>query len=77
MLYMRCVSCGTLLGGKVIEFEKGKEKFCKNPNLTTEEKDIELTKLIHSLKLKRYCCKGRMMSYKDIVQYIIPVPNNE
>ena len=74
---MKCPTCGTFLGQKVIEYEKGKNNICDNPKLATEEKDIELTKLINSLKLKRYCCKGRMMTYKDTVQFIIPVSSSE
>ena len=73
MLYMICPTCGTFLAQKEIEYEKGKIEICKNPNLLTEEREIELTKLLLSLKLKRYCCKMRMMSYKDLVE-IITVP---
>jgi DNA-directed RNA polymerase subunit N (RpoN/RPB10) len=61
----------------VLEYEKGKDEICKNPNLSTEEKEKELTKLLLSLKLRRYCCKMRMMSYKDIVQFIQAVPSEE
>ena len=77
MLYMICPTCGTFLGQKVLEYEKGKDEICKNPNLSTEEKEKELTKLLLSLKLRRYCCKMRMMSYKDIVQFIQAVPSEE
>lgn len=77
MLYMVCPTCNTFLGSKVLEYEKGKEDICKNPKLSTEEKEAEMTKLLLSLKLKRYCCKMRMMSYKDVVQFIIPAPIEE
>lgn len=73
---MKCPTCGTFLGQKVVEYEKNKDVICNNPNLSTEEKDIELTKLINNLKLKRYCCKSRMMTFKDIVQFIVAVPTN-
>jgi DNA-directed RNA polymerase subunit N (RpoN/RPB10) len=74
MLYMICPTCGYFLGQKVLEYEKGKDNICKNPSLLSEEKEQELTKLLLSLKLRRYCCKMRMMSYKDIVHDIIAVP---
>ena len=77
MLYMSCPTCNKFLGQKVIEYEKGKDNICKNPNLSAEDKEIELTKLLLSLKLRRYCCKMRMMSYKDIVQFINQVPDEE
>ena len=77
MLYMVCPTCNTFLGSKVLEYEKGKEDICKNPKLSSEERETEMTKLLLSLKLKRYCCKMRMMSYKDVVQFIIPAPIEE
>jgi DNA-directed RNA polymerase subunit N (RpoN/RPB10) len=77
MLYLSCPTCGYFLGQKNIEYEKGKEKICSNPKLTPEEREEELSKLLLSLKLRRYCCKMRMMSYKDIVQDIIPIVNSD
>jgi DNA-directed RNA polymerase subunit N (RpoN/RPB10) len=77
MLYTTCPTCGYFLGQKNIEYEEGKNKICSNPNLTLEEKEKEISKLLLSLGLKRYCCKMRMMSYKDIVQDIIPIQNKE
>lgn len=77
MLYTTCPTCGYFLGQKNIEYEEGKLKICSNPNLTLEEKEKEITKLLLGLGLKRYCCKMRMMSYKDIVQDIIPIQNKE
>jgi len=73
MLYLSCPTCGYFLGQKTIEYEKGKEKICSNPALSAEEREQELSKLLMSLKLRRYCCKMRMMTYKDIVQDILPI----
>ena len=73
---MAVCTCGKFLADKVIIYEKGKDNICKNPNLSSEEKEKELSKLILSLKLIP-CCNMRIMSYKDIVQDIIPVPSNE
>ena len=74
MLYMSCPTCGYFLGQKTITYEEGKSKICSNPNLSAEQREDELSKLLLSLNLKRYCCKMRMMSYKDIVNDILPVP---
>lgn len=76
MLYLSCPTCGYFLGQKILEYEAGKEKLCSNPELTAEERDNELSKLLLSLKLRRYCCKTRIMTYKDIVQDIQMTPNN-
>ena len=75
MLYIVCPTCGYFLGQKTLEYEEGKKTICSNPKLTAEEKEKELSKLLLGLKLKRYCCKMRMMTYKDIVEIILPVMN--
>jgi len=77
MLYISCPTCGYFLGQKTVEYENGKQAICSNPKFSTEQKENELSKLLLSLKLRRYCCKMRMMTYKDIVQDILPVQNNE
>jgi DNA-directed RNA polymerase subunit N (RpoN/RPB10) len=77
MLYITCPTCGYFLGQKTLEYEQGKEQICTNPKLSSEEKEKELTKLLLGLGLRRYCCKMRMMTYKDIVQDILPVTNND
>jgi DNA-directed RNA polymerase subunit N (RpoN/RPB10) len=77
MLYISCPTCGYFLGQKTLEYEQGKEKICSNPGLNVEEREKELTKLLLSLGLRRYCCKMRMMTYKDIVQDILPVPQED
>jgi DNA-directed RNA polymerase subunit N (RpoN/RPB10) len=77
MLYISCPTCGYFLGQKTLEYENGKQVICSNPKFSIEQKENELSKLLLSLKLRRYCCKMRMMTYKDIVQDILPVQNNE
>ena len=76
MLYLTCPTCGTFLGLKTLEWETKSYDICTNPKLTKEEKEKQKTKLLLSLKLRRYCCRMRMMSYKDIVQDILPIPDN-
>lgn len=70
MLYLSCTSCNAFIGLYTIEFENKKKKFCDNPDLTQEEKDTQVSKLIQELPL-RYCCKMRFMTYKDSVEFII------
>lgn len=74
MLYLTCPTCGYFLGQKTLEWENKSDEICSNPKLTLEEKEKKKQELIISLKLPRYCCRMRMMSYKDIVQDIQPVP---
>jgi DNA-directed RNA polymerase subunit N (RpoN/RPB10) len=74
---MNCPTCGYFLGQINIEYDEKKSKICNNPQLSTEEKDKELSKLLLSLGLRRYCCKMRLMSYKDIVRDILPITNNQ
>jgi DNA-directed RNA polymerase subunit N (RpoN/RPB10) len=77
MLYLTCPTCGYFLGQKVLEYETNKTLICNNPKLSVEEKDTQLSKLIINANLRRYCCKMRLMTYKDIVQDILPVSTNE
>lgn len=77
MLYLTCPSCGYFIGQKILEYEQGKENICSNPKLSSEEREKELSKLLLSLGFRRYCCKMRMMTYKDIVKDILPVPQDQ
>ena len=77
MLYITCPTCGYFIAQKIIDYEKEKDNICSNPKLKQTEKEAELTKLLLSLKLRRYCCKMRVMSYKDLVQDILPAINAE
>jgi len=73
MLYIICPTCGYFLGLKTIEWEEKSAIICNDPTLSEEEKDKKKTELIMSLRLPRYCCRMRMMSYKDIVNDIISI----
>ena len=73
MLYVTCPTCGFLLGNKIEKFEEDKKKICSNPKLSKEQQEEEIAKILTKLKLRRYCCKMRIISYKDIVQDIIPL----
>jgi len=73
MIYLTCPTCGYFIGTKTIEYEEKKQKICDNPELSDSDKELEIQKLINSLKFRRYCCKMRLMTSKDIVQDILPV----
>jgi len=76
MLYITCPTCGYFLGNKHLKYEEEKDKICNNPDFSEEEKDELLTKLISGLNLRRYCCRMRFMTYKDIVYIVNPVNND-
>lgn len=77
MLYLSCPTCGYFLGLKTMEYEDKKAAICSNLSLSTEDKENELSKLLLSLNIKRYCCKMRIMSFKNIVEDLfIPPPTN-
>ena len=73
MLYSTCPTCGWFLGQKIIEWETKSKEICDNPNTTKIEKEQLKENLLKSIKLRRYCCRMRLMSYKDLVQDILPV----
>lgn len=75
MIYSTCPTCGYCIGSKVIDFETKKEEVCNNPSFDEKQREEEISKIIKSLGLRRYCCKMRIMTSKDLVQDILPVNN--
>lgn len=73
MLYSTCPTCGYFIGQKIIEWEIESKNICDDPNLNKEEKEKLKEKLLKKIKLRRYCCRMRLMSYKDLVQDITAV----
>ena len=71
MIYIVCPTCGYFIGSKVIEYETKKDKICANSDLSEEEQAEQIQQLLKSLKLRRYCCRMRIMTTKDIVQDIV------
>ena len=70
MIYIRCCTCGYILGNRQILYESRMEEIVNNPN-TDDDIKLELkTKLVESLKLKRYCCKVRVMTFKQLTDII-------
>jgi DNA-directed RNA polymerase subunit N (RpoN/RPB10) len=75
MIYIVCPTCGYFIGSLAIEFDKKKAEICANTDLTEEQQADEIQKLLKGLKIRRYCCRMRIMTIKDIVQDIIPSEN--
>ena len=70
-----CATCGFLIGGVVIEYETKMKEICDNINLSSEQQSDEIVKLIKKLNIRRYCCKMRLVTQKDIVYDVLPVSN--
>ena len=70
MLYLRCPTCGVLLGNKVIEYEEQINKINALLDLSTNERIKKRQELLEKLDVNRYCCKMRMITYVDVVQFI-------
>ena len=50
--------------------ESKMEDIVNNPNIDEDAKLELKTKLIDSLKIKRYCCKIRIMTFKQLTDII-------
>lgn len=72
MIYIVCPTCGYFIGSLAIEYDTKKAEICANADLTDEQQADEIQKLLKNLKIRRYCCRMRIMTTKDIVQDIIP-----
>ena len=70
MIYLRCPTCGEILGNRQIEYDNNLTQIQNNPNLSSDDKLKLKTELINSLQLKRYCCKMRVISSKELTEII-------
>lgn len=75
MIYSTCPTCGFFIGNIVNDFELAKEKICSNTSMSNEEQQKEISKLLKNLKVRRYCCRMRIMTCKDLVKEIIAPVN--
>ena len=78
MLYPVCPTCGRLLGDIEVEFTEKYNKLISNEFIvkkggSAKDKDSEkeIEKLFNEYKIKKYCCKMRLISYFDHIKYII------
>ena len=76
MLYPVCPTCGHLLADIELEFtekynkiieEENKKEVKGNANI----KDNSIEKLFNEFKIKKYCCKMRLISFFDHIKVII------
>lgn len=65
MIYLKCPTCGYVLGNRQKIYDKGLEEIESNPNNDEKTKLDLKNKLIESLEVKRYCCKMRIITYKN------------
>lgn len=72
MPYIKCPTCNRLISDKIIPYENGIKKINDDPSLTKEQKEKEKMKLMDSLHIPKdnYCCRMRLMSYKDLVTIV-------
>ena len=76
MIYSTCPTCGFFIGNIVNEFEIEKDIICSNSKLSNKEQQNEISKLLQDLKVRRYCCRMRIMTCKDLVKEIIAPEEN-
>jgi DNA-directed RNA polymerase subunit N (RpoN/RPB10) len=66
MIYMKCPTCGTVIGNRQIIYEAKLKEIENNPNIDEDAKLEQKNKLINNLELNRYCCKMRVMTFKSM-----------
>lgn len=74
MIYSTCPTCGFFIGNVVQKYENKKFEIC-NKRLGKKKEEEEIKKLLLSLGLRRYCCKMRIMTCKNMVEEIQPSKN--
>tara|TARA_B100001248_G_C27395100_1_gene465018 strand:- start:2277 stop:2504 length:228 start_codon:yes stop_codon:yes gene_type:complete len=72
MIYSSCPTCGFFIGNIVEKYETEKIKICSNIRLNEKQQAEEIQKIFGGLGLKRYCCKMRVLTCKDMVHEIQP-----
>lgn len=70
MLYPVCPTCGHLLADIEVEFTDKYEKINESKD-SDEKKGKEIEKLFVEVKIKKYCCKMRLISYFNHIKTIL------
>ena len=70
MIYLKCPTCGYILGNRQIIYEKEMDQIESDPNTDEDTKILLKTKLVESLKIKRYCCKMRILTFKSLPEIL-------
>jgi len=76
MLYPICPTCGHLLADIELEFTEKYNKLIEDDNKKelkggANMKENSIEKLFDEFKIKKYCCKMRLISYFDHVKVIV------
>ena len=71
MLYTICPTCGHLLADIELEFTDKYDKIVENKDMDENKKSKEIEKLFLDYKIKKYCCKMRLISYFNHIKTII------
>ena len=70
MLYPVCPTCGHLLADIEVEFTDKYEKINESKD-SDEKKGKEIEKLFVEVKINKYCCKMRLISYFNHIRTIL------
>lgn len=76
MYYLKCPSCGNIISNRIIKINEEYDKINNDFKLSDEEKEKKRTDVINSLKLKRYCCKSRLMTLPNLIDIINPMKDS-
>jgi DNA-directed RNA polymerase subunit N (RpoN/RPB10) len=66
MIYIKCPSCGTILGNRQPVYIKKIDEIENNKNIDEDTKAELKTKIFESIKIENYCCKMRILTFKDL-----------
>jgi len=69
MLYTICPTCGHLLADIELEFTEKYNNITESKD-AEQKKEKEIEKLFNDVKIKKYCCKMRLISYFDHIKVI-------
>ena len=73
MIYSSCPTCGFFIGNITENYELEKIKICQDTSLSEKQMEEKIKIALNNTKLKRYCCKMRVMSCKNMVEEIQPI----
>lgn len=71
MEYLTCPTCGFFIGLKSIEYNKLRDEICSNKNYSKEKINEEMIKVMKKMNIRRYCCRMRLMTCKDLSKEIL------
>ena len=70
MLYLKCPTCGNILGNKQIGYERDLQAICEDTSLSDEERDEKKMELLDIYELDKYCCRMRMLTYTKLIDIV-------